>query len=165
MTQTDQLQHVWHMFQQENGYIPSSGREAVEWGVAQGLCSLPQTDPMDILAKQLSRALREEYATDAKGRRYRVNHAVRVSANGVQFTFWGILGFAPHEHMEQAFTQRREQIVGDAFQLKTDVDVYNDMNQDRPPIQLDLNFTEDVQEREVALDLIDLDVKGELVSA
>ena len=50
--------------------------------------------------------------------------------------------------MEVAFTQRREQIVGDCHQLKTDVDVYNDMKKEKPPIQLELNFTDDVAERE-----------------
>lgn len=59
------------------------------------------------------------------------------------------MGYAPHEHMERAFAQRREQIVGDCFQLKTDVDVYNSLrDQRRPAIQLELAFAEDVAERE-----------------
>ena len=50
--------------------------------------------------------------------------------------------------MEKAFAQRREQIIGDCVQLKTDVEVYNDMNKGKqPPIQLVLDFTEDVVER------------------
>jgi len=98
----------------------------------------------------MSQALREEYGTDGQGRRYRVNHAVRVTKGGVQYTFWGMLGFASHEHMEKAFTQRREQIVGDNVQLKIDVDVYNDLNRGKnPEIQLVLDYTDDVKEREV----------------
>jgi hypothetical protein len=51
------------------------------------------------------------------------------------------------------FVQRREQISreqisGDCTQLKTDVDVYNTMNKDEPLIQLVLDFTDDVAERE-----------------
>ena len=50
--------------------------------------------------------------------------------------------------MEKAFAQRREQVVGDLMQLKTDVDVYNDMNKGRrPPIQIELDFRDDVAER------------------
>lgn len=108
---------------------------------------LPDVDPYDVLADDMARALREEYATDARGRRYRVNHAVRVMRNSVQLTFWAILDFAPPEHMQKAFIQRREQIVGDCLQLRIDVDVYNDMNADRAPVQLELNFTNDVIER------------------
>ncbi len=37
-----------------------------------------------------------------KGRKYRVNHAVRVTKSGVQTTFWAIMGFAPREHMQRA---------------------------------------------------------------
>lgn len=67
----------------------------------------------------------------------------------MQYTFWAIMGFAQHEHMEKAFAQRREQIIGDCVQLKTDVDAYNDINKDRrAPIQLVLDFTEDVAERQ-----------------
>ena len=132
----------------EREHKPSSAREAVEWAVAEGLIDLPEIDPYDVLAGQMSTALREEYATDAQGRRYRINHAARVTKGGVQYTFWAVMGYAPHEHMEIAFTQRREQIVGDNVQLKIDVDVYNDLNKGkRPEIQLVLDYTDDVTER------------------
>ena len=50
--------------------------------------------------------------------------------------------------MEKAFGQRREQIIGDCVQLRTDVEVYNDMNSGKhPAIQLVLDFTDDVAER------------------
>ena len=59
------------------------------------------------------------------------------------------MGYAPHDHMEKAFAQRRELIVGENFQLKIDIDVYNDMNAGKnPPIQLVLNYSDDVAERE-----------------
>jgi hypothetical protein len=126
---------------------PASAREVVDWAVSLGKLALPRVDPRDVLASQMSRALREEYATDDKGRRYRVNHAMRVTKNGVQLTMWGILGFAPHSHMERAFTQRREQVIGDLVQLDVDVEVYNEMNPDQLPIQLVLDFSDDVAER------------------
>lgn len=149
-TKTEKLQSVWHKYDAERSHKPTSAREAVEWAVREGLLELPEVDPYDVLAGQMSQALREEYAEDEQGRRYRVNHAVRVSKSGVQYTFWGVMGFASHEHMEKAFSQRREQIIGDNVQLKTDVDVYNDFNRGkRPEIQLVLDYTEDVAEREV----------------
>ena len=59
------------------------------------------------------------------------------------------MGFAPHEHMEKAFAQRREHIVGECTQLNTDVVVYNDMNEGKvPEIQIILDFSEDVAERQ-----------------
>ena len=148
-TKTERLQQIWHRYDGDREHKPSSAREAVQWAVDEGLLDLPETDPYDVLAGQMSQALRDEYDKDAQGRRYRVNHAVRVTKGGVQYTFWAAMGFAPHEHMERAFTQRREQIVGDNVQLKVDVDVYNDMNRGRrPEIQLVLDYTDDVAERQ-----------------
>ena len=149
-TKADQMQRAWHTFEQLNGYVPASAREASVWAVQQGLIQLPDVDPYDVLADAMARALREEYATDKTGRRYRVNHAVRVTRQGVQFTIWAMLTTAPRGHMQRAFIQRREQVVGDLVQLATDVEVYNDMNRGDEPIQLVLDFTHDVEERRAA---------------
>jgi hypothetical protein len=149
MTETERYQRAWHLYEEKHGHLPSSARESVEWAVEEGLIGLSQTDPYDALAGKMASALRAEYRTDGKGRRYRVNHAIRVTKSGVQYTFWAEMGYAPYEHMEKAFGQRRNQIVGDCGQLKTDVDVYNEMTgSEYPPIQMVLDFTDDVAERE-----------------
>lgn len=147
MTKNELLQRVWRRYEEENGRLAATARDVVEWGVVRSLLDLPRVDPYDILAEDMSRALREEYATDKKGRRYRVNHAVRVTKAGVQYTFWAVLGYADRPHMQKAFIQRREQIVGDCVQLATDVAVYNDMNSGVEAIQMILDFRDDVAER------------------
>ncbi|MSV29398.1 MAG: hypothetical protein EXQ52_11760 [Bryobacterales bacterium] len=149
MSKNESLQRAWHRYDRDHEHLPTSTRQAFEWAVAEGLLELPQIDPYDLGAEQMAQALRAEIRTDEQGRRYRVNHAVRATKGGVQYTFWGVLGFAPHSHMERAFAQRREQIIGDCLQLKTDVDVYNDKNAGKmPQIQLVLNFEDDVAERQ-----------------
>ena len=148
-TKSEKLQQIWQKYDSRLDHQPSSARQAVEWAVREGLIDLPDIDPYDVLAGQMASALREEMQTDQKGRRYRVNHAARVTKAGVQYTFWAKMGFAPHSHMEIAFAQRRELIVGENLQLKTDVDVYNDMNRGKlPEVQLVLDYTDDVAERE-----------------
>jgi hypothetical protein len=52
--------------------------------------------------------------------------------------------------MEKAFAQRREQVIGDCLQLQIDVEAYNAMNHAEKPIQLILDFTDDVAERRAA---------------
>jgi hypothetical protein len=149
MTKNERFQNIWHKYEREHGNQPSGTREAVDRAIEEGLLEEPVVDPRDMLASQMAAALREEMDTDEKGRRYRVNHAVRISRAGVQYTFWASMGFAPHDHMERAFGQRREQIVGDNLQLKIDVDVYNDLNRgQRLEIQLVLDYTDDVAERQ-----------------
>jgi len=150
MTKNEKFQQAWHQYATDHDHLPTSTRQAYEWAVERGILDLPRVDPLDVGADQMAQALRAEIQTDEHGRRYRVNHAVRATRSGVQYTFWGELGYAPHEHMEKAFAQRREQIVGDCLQLKTDVDVYNDMNRGKQvEIQLVLDFTEDVTERQL----------------
>lgn len=162
-TKTEQLQQIWHKYDAEREHKPTSAREAVEWAVAEGILELPKVDAYDVLAGQMSQALREEYDTDTQGRRYRVNHAARVTKAGVQYTFWAAMGFAPHDHMERAFAQRRDQIIGDNLQLKIDVDVYNDLNKGkRPEVQLVLDYTDDVAERQ---ELMKMQVRGATAAA
>jgi hypothetical protein len=149
-TENERLQQLFRKYEHEHDHAPTSARAVVEWAVAEGKLALPVIDPLDVLAGQMARALREEYATDKDGRRFRLNHAVRITKNGVQTTFWGILGFAHRSHMERAFSQRRDQVIGDCLQLQNDVDAYNAMNALEKPIQLILDFTDDVAEKRAA---------------
>jgi hypothetical protein len=86
-TKNEKLQQVWHHYDANKAHQPTSAREAVEWAVNEGLIDLPEIDPFDVLASQMSNALRDEYQTDGNGHRFRVNHAVRVTNAGVQQTF------------------------------------------------------------------------------
>lgn len=146
-TYKQQLQKIWHLYEKEHGMVPSTLRDALKWGVEKGMVDVPEVDPLAKLIDDMATALREEYATDKQGRRYRVNHAVRVSRGGVQYTFWAILPDAPREFVQRAFIQRREQIVDDCVQLATDVEAYNAMTSDQPPIQMLFDFRDDVEER------------------
>lgn len=146
---TERMQKAWHRYDSKQDHKPTSMRQAAEWAVDDGLLELPNVDPYDVLAEKMANAVRAETRTDAKGRRYRVNHAVRVTKSGIQYTFWGTMGFAPIGHMHKSFAWRRNQVIDDLFQLKTDVDVFNDMLENkRHEFQLVLNFTDDIAERE-----------------
>ena len=55
---------------------------------------------------------------------------------------------ASREHMEIAFQQRRQQIVGDCRQLKADLDSYNDNYNSGESLQMVFDFTNDLAEIE-----------------
>jgi hypothetical protein len=64
----------------------------------------------------------------------RAKHVVRTTDAGGQTKFvWADVGTAKREFMEIAFQQRRQQIVGDCRQLKSDVDSYNEKFEDLSP--------------------------------
>jgi hypothetical protein len=146
---TERLLKAWHKYDSRQNHRPTSLRQAADWALAEGFIDTSEFDITDIIADRMGNAIRSETRTDPQGRRYRVNHAVRVTRQGVQYTFWGVMGFAPHEHMQKSFAQRRNQIIDDNFHLKTDIDVYNETLEDqRQRIQLVLDYTEDIAERE-----------------
>ncbi len=55
--------------------------------------------------------------------------------------------------MQVSFQQRRQGIVGDCRQFKTDVDSYNDANPAEEPVQIVFDFTMDLAELEAADDV------------
>lgn len=146
-TKSEQLQQLYHQHQQMHGGVPHTAYQVIKWAVENGRIDIPDIDPFAVMADDMARALREEVATDNQGRRYRRNHAIRVTKNGVQLALWAELETAPRDHMLKAFAQRRRSIVGDCVQLRLDVDAYNDMHQEIEPIQMVLDFTLDVDEQ------------------
>lgn len=87
MTKEERLQQIWHKYDSDHKHKPTSAREAVEWAIAERILDLPEIDPVDVLAGQMAQALRDEYQTDDKGRRYRVNHAARVTKTACNIRF------------------------------------------------------------------------------
>jgi len=146
-TYNESLQEFWKLYEAEKGQGSAvNSHDVAAWAYQKGLWKPRPKNVIDILADDLSRAWREEYRTDSMGRRYRAKHAVRVKENGKQMTLWADIDTASRPHMERAFAQRRQQVIGDCFQLKTDVDVYNDQHTENYPIQVVLDFTYDVEE-------------------
>ena len=60
-TKEERLQQVWHNYDTDQEHQPTGTREAVRWAVAEGLLELPEVDPYEVLAGQMSQALRDEY--------------------------------------------------------------------------------------------------------
>lgn len=76
-------------------------------------------------------------------------HAARINRQGKQLVLWADMRTAPRGHIELAFKHRRQKIVGDCRQLKTDVDSYDDNNPSEQPIQMIFDFTKDLEELEL----------------
>jgi len=151
-TYAGQLQQIVGGFRQAGGRWPATSKEMAAWAYREGLWKPRPGEMIKQLAEHLSRALREEYYTDPQGRRVRTKHAARVrDEDGEQMMFWGDIRTESREHFENATKLRRHQIVGDCHQLKTDVDSFNDNRYPTEPIQLGLDFTNDVAELDAVL--------------
>jgi hypothetical protein len=122
-----------------------------EWAYKNGLHKPSVRTIVDAIAADIAQVFREEYRTDESGQRYRAKHAVRSKQGGKSMSLWADMDDdrAPRDHFVRSFSQRRQQIVGDCFQLKTDADVYNGKNPLQRPIQVPLDFSYDVEELQI----------------
>lgn len=146
MSYAEQMQNIWKQYEDAGMRVPATKSEVAAWAISHNLWEPKRSDIIAQCADDLAKALREEYRTDKKGRRYRAKHVIKVREEGKQLFLWADIDTAPREHMVKAFAQRRKQIVGDCHQLKTDVDYYNDSGKSEEPIQMVLDFTYDVEE-------------------
>ena len=148
-TYNEQMQDIARQYREAGEEWPATLKHISAWMIERGLWELPKTVLISKCAEDLGRALREEYITDPQGRRVRAKHAARMARDeGEQGALWDDIRTAPHKHMKVAFQQRRQGIVGDCHRLKVDVDSYNDNRSPDEPIQLGLDFTNDVLEME-----------------
>lgn len=133
---------------------PIDPHDIAAWAYREGLMKPNPKTIVDVLAADIAQVFREEYRVDKYGRRYRAMHAAKQKINNKQTSLWADMDDknVPREHFVRSFSQRRQQVVGDCFQLKTDVDVYNEKNSGSEKIPLILDFTEDVAELQLAFE-------------
>lgn len=153
-TYSEQLQKLTNQYRDGGNPWPATMRQVAAWAIQESLWKPQRSTLIDRLAEDLARALREEYITDAQGRTVRAKHAARTKKSGENLTLWDDIRSAPREHMQMALQQRRQQIVGDCRQLKTDADSYNENTNPGPQIVMVFDFTDDLAELE-AMDRLD----------
>jgi hypothetical protein len=149
MIYSDQLREIANRFYRESGYAePPTKQDIAAWAIRKGLWHPHPSDLIEQCAEELARAMREEHIRDAQGRSVRAKHVARMpGANGTRY-LWDDIRSAKPAFMEIAFQQRRQQIVGDCRQLKTDVDSYNENAKPEKEIQVVFDFRRDLEELE-----------------
>ena len=149
-SRTKEMQSIIRLYKIRTGETEIDMRKVAEFAVKELKMELPDpVDPFDILAKKFSVAAREETRTDkVTGRSYRANHA--IPKEGTQISLWIDIDEAPRNLMQKSLVKRRDQIIGDALQLNLDLEHWNSINPYEEPIEIPLDFTEDVEERKNA---------------
>jgi hypothetical protein len=122
------------------------------WAIRNGKWRQRPVDIVQSLSRDLSKAMRDEMFTDPQGRRVRKNHAHRESVTSPdgevsQRVLWLNIEEATPEQMHGSLQHRRNLVLADCHQLKTDTDSYNqNRNAGGTPIQLSFDFSEDLAE-------------------
>ncbi|MEQ1827981.1 MAG: hypothetical protein ABL921_18620 [Pirellula sp.] len=146
----ESIQKMTKEYFEITGNAKATTREIATWALQNNRWEPPSDLIIQCCRDDIARAMREEYITGPDGKPVRAKHAARVSEGDTQTTFWADIRTAPRRHMEIAFHQRREQIVGECRQLNRDAEYYNKNRQDVPPIQIYFDFNDDVEEGKFA---------------
>lgn len=147
-TKRKEMQRLIRHYKEETGIKEVDMRKVAEYAVKKGW-NLPQPqDPYALLAKQFTGAAREEIRQDKKtGNPYRANHAVPITQGNDTFFLWIDIDEATRPKMLKSLVNRREQMVGDGLHLTFDTDHWNSIHPDEEPIQMPLDFTDDIEWR------------------
>ncbi len=147
-------QEIVRLYREAHSNRPASSVEMADWAMRTDLWKPKPVDLRKQLAEELSRAMSEEFMTDPRNRRVRAKHVARVSVNGKQQSLWVDMrdkNPAAGKLKVVALQNRRQQVVGDLKQLKTDADSFNEYYNytNEEPFQLILDFTDDIAEAEL----------------
>jgi hypothetical protein len=146
MSYVKQMQSLAEEFYKTTGRIAASTKEMARWAISTGKWQRHEEAALQQCAEDFAQALRENYETDPQGRRVRTKHAAKVRRGGKYVTVWADWQLADRDFIETALKQRRNQIVGDCFQMKMDGDSYNENHNKGAEIVLPLDFEPDVDE-------------------
>lgn len=115
---------------------------------AQGAKMPEPKSPVELMAKEISAALREETRYDNVLKKdYRSNVYYTERQGDKQLTFWADIDRVNRKKMHKNYILRRDQMVGDGTQVSIDILHWNRINPTEEPIQPDLDLTHDVEWR------------------
>jgi len=147
-TRHQEMQRFIRHYKEQTGKTAVDMHEVAKAAANKGWRLPKPPDALALLAKEFSQAAREEIRHDKNsGKPYRANHAMIIKQGQDQLTLWIDIDEAPRKPMLKSLIQRREQMVGDAYHLTLDADHWNGIHPDEEPIELPLDFTDDVNWR------------------
>jgi hypothetical protein len=147
-TKAQEMQRIIKRYRAEKGVDSVDMHEVAKYAAGMGWPLPKPKTALERLSEQFSSAAREEIRRDeVTGRPYRANLAVTTWQGQAQMTLWTDIDVATRFVAHKSFTQRREQMVGDAVQLTLDAMHWNRINESEQPIVMEMDLNDDVQWR------------------
>ena len=78
-TRKQRFQKIWHDYERVHGTEINDPEAVALWAIETGRFDEPPASPLQRCKRELTRAIRDEYVEDAKGRRGRVTLPLRVN--------------------------------------------------------------------------------------
>jgi len=152
MTKSKERQNLIRHYKDVTGKTEIDMKDVAKFAMGKGWKMPEPVSALDRLAKEFSQAARDEIRHDqTTGKPYRANHVIIHKQGDEQFHLWIDIDEAPRKPMVKSLMMRREQMIGDGLQLSFDMDHWNNINPKEEPINIPMDFTEDIEERKNAL--------------
>lgn len=155
----EQLIRVWDEWEEITGSEANDPDDFIDWAVEHNRLHTPLEDVRKIHRRRVSEALLQVHRVNDEGTTYRAKQCVTIIEEGRQRTLvFDIDKNGTPQLRQKAAKQRRDSIVNDVYRGKSDVEHMNSIYPEDEPIQFDLDFTEDYEERK-ALERYERDAK------
>lgn len=149
MSYMEQMQKIVGKYRRSHQPWPATAVDIARWAIRKKLWEIHPSKIVRQCADQIADAMRQEYITDPQGRKVRAKHVAPYPEKGQRSFRWDDMRTATHNHMQMAFAYKRQLIVMDCRQLKTDIDSYNENFNKSAKIQGVFDFTYDLEELEL----------------
>jgi len=149
MSLVEQNQKIVERYREASQPWPASSVDIARWAIAKKLWGIHPAKIVRQCADQIAEAMRQEYITDPQGRRVRVKHVAPYNEKGQTSFKWDDMRSATHLHMQTSFAYKRQLIVSDCWQLKLEIDSYNENFNKARLIQSVFDFRDDLAELEL----------------
>lgn len=153
----EQVLRAWDEWEAQTDADANDPNDFIDWAVANGRLAPRPEDMRKIYRRRITSALRQVLREDENGTIYRAKQCVSTAEEGLQRTLWFDVDHGGTLQLRRkAAHQRREAIANDVFRAKSDVDHMNFAYPGDEPIQFEMDFTEDFEERK-ALEALERD--------
>ena len=156
-TAVQKRQKFIRYFREQTGAKEVNMHEVAGMAAKMGWPLPTPADPMDLFAKQFSDAAREEIREDKETKQpYKANLAfTKRLANGKQLWLWFDVDEATRPQMVKGLNLYREQMVSEAVIGVNTAEHWNRTNPEQRRLPFVTDLSEDVKERENAIELKD----------
>jgi hypothetical protein len=144
----EQALRAWDEWEATTGNDANDPDDFIDWAIANRKLHTPPEDVRKIHRRRVSEALRQVHRVDENGTTYRAKQCVSIIEQGRQRTLvFDVDRNGTPQLRQKAAKQRRDAIAHHVYRAKSDVDHMNFAYPSDEPIQFELDFSEDYEER------------------
>nr|WP_053000158.1 hypothetical protein [Sphingomonas sp. Y57] len=144
----EQVIRAWDEWEDQTGNDANDPDDFIDWAIANNRLYTPLEDVRKIHRRRVSEALRQVHRVDEAGTTYRAKQCVTILEEGRQRTLvFDVDKNGTPQLRQKAVRQRRDAIANDVYRAMSDVAHMNFAYPHDDPIQFELDFTEDYEER------------------